>query len=139
MKTTFLVQALALAAVIAACSSSNSTSPSDSGTQTCPAFPTTTACSSATPPTYTADVAPILHQRCSPCHLSGGIADKIVDLSTYENVDDAATAILNEISMCDMPPIHGNSEFGIPAGTVPGLDDEQVVTIHDWFYCGERM
>jgi hypothetical protein len=145
MKTSLLFAALAMGALSAgACSSPNSTSPDagadGSSSDSCPTLsPSSQKCQNPkAPPSYATDVAPIIKERCSPCHFPGGLSDKIVDLSSYANVSNAETAMLNELASCEMPPIHGNTEFGIEAGTVPGLSQAQLDTIVDWFYCGDH-
>jgi hypothetical protein len=140
MRTTLLLSALVSALVLgvtAACSGSSDDN-SDGGSGGCPPVPSLQCASQSTAPTYSADVAPIIMDRCAPCHFAGGIADAIVDLSTYAGVDNASTSMLNELTECAMPPIHGDTQFGIAAGTVPGLTEEQLTTLVQWIECGMR-
>jgi hypothetical protein len=134
MKTTLLLGALVLA-LAAACSSASSPESSDSGA-TCPPTPSFTCSNPKSPPSFTSDVVPIIQARCTPCHVAGGISDKIYDFSTYAHVVNAQTSILNQLSLCAMPPIHGNTMYGIEPGTVPGLSADQANTFVDWIECG---
>jgi hypothetical protein len=138
MKTTLLLSALVSALVLgvtAACSGSSSSGDTDGGSESCPPIPSLECASQSKAPTYTADVAPIIQDRCAPCHFAGGIADAIVDLSTYSGVDNASMSMLDELTDCAMPPVNGNSQFGIAAGTVPGLTEEQLTTLVQWIEC----
>jgi hypothetical protein len=134
MKTALLFVTLMTAAG-AACSSASSPAPS---AETCPVLPTTTTCIDPSP-SYKNDVAPIIASACKPCHFPGGLAVGVspgYDFSTYPNVDNLETGILNELSNCDMPPIHGLATFGIAADSVPGISTAQASTFANWFHCG---
>jgi hypothetical protein len=137
MKTLLLFAALTLATA-AACSSASDTSDGGGAPETCPPYsPSLLSCPKGTdPPSYKNDVAPIIKLRCSPCHFEGGISDMIYDLSTHDNVSNASTSMLNQFAACNMPPIHGNSLYGIAPGTVPGLTAAQLDTIVKWIGCG---
>jgi hypothetical protein len=134
MKTALLFVTLVTVAG-AACSSASSPAPSE---ETCPVLPMTATCPN--PKTsYTNDVAPIIASACKPCHFPGGVAVSVspgYNFSTYANVDNLETGILNELSNCDMPPIHGLAEFGIAPDSVPGITTAQATTFADWFACG---
>jgi hypothetical protein len=140
MKTLFLFACVTIAA-LAACSSS---SPSDSGDassiQSCPVVPTSSTCQDPqAPPSYAKDVAPVIKSVCAPCHYPGGVAVKAFpayDFSVYDNVVNAGTAILNELALCNMPPIHGYSQFGIAPGSVPGISTADATTMAQWIHCG---
>jgi|SRR5580700_1434726 hypothetical protein len=110
------------------------------GSEACPVYPKNASCTDPkSPPSYASDIVPIIQARCSPCHLPGGIAATAgaqYDFSVYANVDNAETAILNELATCSMPPINGYPAFGIAPMTVPGISTEQVDTFVDWFECG---
>jgi hypothetical protein len=138
MKTLFLFASLlAAAGAGAACSSSSAPETSDADTETCPVYPQEPTCQNPkSPPSYKADVAPIIMSRCSPCHFPGGLAAAVYNFSLYDNVDNAGTAILNELAACSMPPIHGYPEFGIQPDTVPGISSAQVATLVEWIECG---
>jgi hypothetical protein len=87
------------------------------------------------PPSYASAVAPIIQERCSPCHFPGGIMSN-VDLSTYPNVVNAQSAIVGQLYSCAMPPVHGDPKYGIAPGTVPGLTTAQLNVLVDWLVCG---
>jgi hypothetical protein len=118
---------LVLAGLIAACSSSPSngpgvaasTGPQDTG-PTCPNdLPKT--CPSPIP-SYKMDVAPILATYCVGCHSPTGVAG--YDEVTYTEVVGQASAILDQVYGCMMPP----------AGS-PMLTLEERVTLMNWLVC----
>lgn len=55
-------------------------------------------------PSYQNEIAPIIMERCYPCHFRGGIADNARDFSTYQHVYDQRSRILTQIYACKMPP-----------------------------------
>jgi uncharacterized membrane protein len=81
------------------------------------------ACEGA-PPTFDADVRPILKRRCLGCHGTGGVASEDHDFSTEEHVRAARQAIASRVSHCAMPP----------AGASP-LADEEGESILRWIAC----
>ena len=89
-------------------------------------------------PSYTADIVPILHARCSPCHFEGGIEDFSgpggLNLSTYAAVDNADIAIQNRIADCNMPPLDGIKKYHVDAAAP--LSQMQRVALLDWLVCG---
>ena len=60
--------------------------------------------------TYAADVAAILHRRCSPCHRRGQVAP--FPLLTYEHARQWATSIGEVIAQGRMPPWGADPRFG---------------------------
>ena len=56
----------------------------------------------AAPPTFHADVEPILQRRCQTCHRPGDIAP--MSLITYEDVRPWAKAIRSAVVQKKMPP-----------------------------------
>jgi hypothetical protein len=139
---TRLVFAVLAFSALAACSGPASpgapTHPADAAPDAewiCPPTPSTCPHPKA-PPSYATDVRPIITSRCAPCHFPGGISSRIYDFSTYEDVVNATTPILSQLIPCNMPPIHGNAQYGIEAGTVPGLSAEQRQTFVAWIRCG---
>ena len=54
------------------------------------------------PPTFTRDVAPLLFQRCAPCHRPGQAAP--FSLLTYEDVRPRARRIADVVEQRTMPP-----------------------------------
>ena len=74
---------------------------------------------SASAPTFTKDVAPILYKHCVSCHRAGEIAP--MSLITYEQARPWAKAILKVMSNGTMPPWHADA----PAGT---FHNERILT-----------
>lgn len=84
---------------------------------------------SATIPTYTEDVAPILFRNCTTCHRPGEIGP--MPLLTYDDVRPRAKAIRDKISEGAMPPWHAD----MPHGTFideRGLTEQEKATIFRW-------
>jgi mono/diheme cytochrome c family protein len=53
-------------------------------------------------PTFTRDIAPILHARCVTCHRAGEVAP--MALLTYEDARPWARSIKNKVVSRQMPP-----------------------------------
>jgi len=85
-------------------------------------------------PSYATDIAPLLQERCAPCHFSGGAAGPTWDLSTYSRVFMVRSAIFTQVSECLMPPVGGVADAGVEAGA-PGLSESQRVTLFSWLKC----
>jgi hypothetical protein len=137
MKTVLLFCFLAVAAG-AGCSSSSPHDVADAaadGAAPC-VRPSLTCQDPSAPPSFASDVDPIIKVRCSPCHFPGGIASQVYVFTTYADIENAGTAIVNELYGCLMPPVDGNVAYGIAPGTVVGLTPEQASTIVDWIRCG---
>ncbi|MGM0555534.1 MAG: hypothetical protein ACQEVA_04055 [Myxococcota bacterium] len=62
----------------------------------------TTADTMDDPPTYYADIAPMVSENCSACHTADGIGP--FDLSSYEKLKPLAPLALQEIEAGRMPP-----------------------------------
>ncbi len=60
--------------------------------------------------TYAADVAPILHQKCAPCHRPGEAAP--FSLLTHQDATRWATSIWEVTSARRMPPWQADPRFG---------------------------
>ena len=60
--------------------------------------------------TYAADVAAILHARCSPCHRPGQVAP--FSLLTYDQARRWAASIAEVIADGRMPPWHADPRYG---------------------------
>lgn len=80
-------------------------------------------------PTYYQEVAPLLSQSCSGCHVRGGIAP--FALSTYDESKPMAVAIAAAVSSRQMPP-------WMPGGDTPPLlhdrrlSEAQVALLEAW-------
>jgi cytochrome c5 len=107
----------ALALALSACSG---TSGGESGS--CPAdLPA--ACSGA-PPSYHADVAPLIERRCLACHGDGGVAQARHDFTRYDILYSQRASILDHVFACAMPPA-GN----------PALTPEERKVLLTWLVC----
>lgn len=78
-------------------------------------------------PSFANDVAPLMMRRCYPCHFPGGIEDSVHDFSTYQNVFDQRSRILNQIHACLMPPSYA-----------PQLDSMERFVLQSWLVCGAQ-
>jgi len=54
-------------------------------------------------PSFAADVAPVLQERCAPCHSPGGLAAER-PLTSYASVHALRSPVLNQVYGCNMPP-----------------------------------
>ncbi len=59
-------------------------------------------------PTFTHDVAPILHAKCVTCHRAGEVAP--MALMTYQDARPYARAIKDKVSSRQMPPWFADPE-----------------------------
>jgi hypothetical protein len=114
-----LAVGLALAGAVA-CGPASSAGPASTctsvGPVTCPTMP----------PTYTADVQPILENRCYGCHGPGGVEQGTHDLSTYQSVSVNGSDILTQLGQCYMPP----PDAGQPTA-------QEKTTVFEWIQCGK--
>ncbi len=77
-----------------------------------------------TVPSYAQDVAPIVMSICGKCHAPGGIAANR-ELITYDGLFGLKDAVLNQVSVCNMPP----------ANATP-LGEADRATLMTWIVCG---
>ena len=85
--------------------------------------------------TFTADVAPIVQERCVRCHRPGTAAP--MSLLTYQEVRRYASLIKERVSRREMPPWHVDKTIGIQAFRNDlSLSDEQIETIVRWVDAG---
>jgi hypothetical protein len=77
----------------------------------------------ATMPSYMSDIAPLLQQKCVPCHSSKGI-EASRPLDTYAGVYSLRETVLNQIYHCMMPPVGQ-----------PQLDPAQRLELMTWLVC----
>jgi len=61
-------------------------------------------------PTYSKDVAPILHQYCARCHRTGGVAP--FAMTNHSVIADWAPAIKHALLSGKMPPWHADPDYG---------------------------
>jgi hypothetical protein len=90
----------------------------------CPSVPAT-SCSPM--PSYASRIEPLLQERCTPCHFSGGVEDSYFDFSSYANVSALRTQIRTEVSGCIMPP-------PTSASGQPTMDERTALLA--WLACG---
>jgi uncharacterized membrane protein len=78
----------------------------------------------APPPSYRADVEPVLREKCFACHAGNGDAVDELDLSKFETVHAGRVALEGKVRARAMPP----------AGR-PGLTDSERQTLLSWLGC----
>jgi cytochrome c5 len=86
--------------------------------------PTSEVCSSAAP-SFSAEIAPILEQRCNNCH-APGVDGGPWPLDTRQNVSDWSSIIIKDLKDCSMPP----AGSGVPFST------EERDKLWAWLICG---
>ncbi len=89
----------------------------------------TAAAQSAAPPTFNADVAPILFEKCATCHRPG--AGGPMSLTTYAEVRPWARSIKTRVTRREMPPWSADPRFGHFSNDI-SLSDDQIATITKW-------
>lgn len=87
----------------------------------------------ATPPTFARDVAPIIHEKCAPCHHPGDAAP--FPLLKYPDVKKRAALVAGAIHSGYMPPWLPEAGYGDFAGD-RRLSPAQIQTITDWVRAG---
>jgi hypothetical protein len=89
----------------------------------------------ASPPTFAADIAPIVYSHCATCHRPGEAAP--FSLLSYEDVKRRATLIVNATSRRYMPPWHATPAPGFPEFLDERrLADADIATIKAWVDAG---
>lgn len=75
-------------------------------------------------PSYAADIAPLIQERCAPCHFpGGGTSSKL--LGTHAELYALRGQVLNQVHACKMPP----------APEAP-LDEVERALLFGWLVCG---
>jgi hypothetical protein len=88
-----------------------------------------------TVPTFSADVAPILYEKCASCHNPDGIGP--MPLIDYADVRPWAALISVKVKAREMPPWHLDRTTGIQDYKNDiSLSDEQIATIVAWAESG---
>jgi hypothetical protein len=85
--------------------------------------------------TYTRDVAPILYQKCTPCHHPNDIAP--MSLLDYKSVRPWAKAIREAVLLKKMPPWFADPSVGHFSNN-PTLSETERRTITDWVDQGAK-
>src|SRR5690349_3606561 len=83
----------------------------------------------AATPTFSKDVAPILHQRCAECHRAGEPAP--MSLISYQEARPWAKAIKQAVLARKMPPWLADPHYGV-YGNERRLSDQEIQTIAAW-------
>jgi uncharacterized membrane protein len=89
-----------------------------------PGLPSTDACATGTP-SYTAEIAPLVRERCLSCHFAGNPNSSVV-LETQSELHQRATLVQTQVYRCSMPP----------PGEAPPLSDEERASLLQWLVCG---
>ena len=86
-------------------------------------------------PTYTRDIAPIMHEVCMRCHVEGGLGP--MPFSTYEEILPWAPMIKEEVAVRHMPPWGVDPTVGVQAYKNDiSLSEEAISTIVRWVDAG---
>ena len=89
-------------------------------------------------PTFAKDVAPILQEKCQPCHRPGQMAP--MSLITYEDVRPWVRAIKARVMAREMPPWYIDKTVGIKKFVADAsLSDEQIDAIVRWVDAGAPL
>ncbi len=96
-------------------------------------LPTMGAAQDAPMPTWTADVGPIMREKCMNCHRAGQIAP--MSLLTYEEVRPWVRSIVLMVENRIMPPWHADPRYG-SFGNDRRLSDDQILAIGEWVEAG---
>jgi hypothetical protein len=91
------------------------------------------AADTASVPTFTRDVAPILYSNCVVCHRPGEVAP--MSLITYQNARPWARAIKNKVVAREMPP-WGAAADSLKMANDRSLSPKDVETIVKWADAG---
>jgi tetratricopeptide (TPR) repeat protein len=97
------------------------------------ALAVTPAARAAAPPTFAQDIAPIVYQKCAPCHHPGEAAP--FSLLTYADAKKRAAQIATVTRSGYMPPWLPERGYGEFAGE-RRLTAEEIRTIADWASTG---
>lgn len=97
------------------------------------ADPARTQTPATPPPTFTEHIAPLVWQRCAPCHRPGEVAP--FALLTYADVKKRGRNVLQVVEERYMPPWHPEPGHGSFRNT-PRLSDEQIAVVKRWVDAG---
>ena len=93
------------------------------------------ATTSAAPPTFSKQVAPILFAHCARCHQSGEIASS-VSILTYEKARSWAKDIREKVLLKEMPPWPADPHRSLPFRNDARLDTADIQTLVAWVDAG---
>lgn len=86
------------------------------------------------PPTYSRDIAPILQQRCQPCHRPGQVGP--FSLETYQQARKRAADVAGVAEARTMPPWMPRHGVGPRLRGDPSLTEEQIRLLGAWAEAG---
>ncbi|MBI4558821.1 MAG: redoxin domain-containing protein [Candidatus Hydrogenedentes bacterium] len=84
---------------------------------------------------YARQVAPIIAQKCAPCHTEGNVAPFAFD--GYESVRSRAGMIREVLMTRRMPPWHADPHYGSFAND-RSLSDDEMLVVTSWLEVGAR-
>jgi len=84
-------------------------------------------------PTFSKDIAPIMHENCAQCHRPNDIAP--MSLMTYDEVRPWAKSIGKYVADGQMPPWHADAGFG-PWRNDRSITDDERALIVEWVNAG---
>lgn len=76
-----------------------------------------------TPLSFEADVKPIMHEYCAPCHLTGKNGAPPIDFEDYDKMVEYTTKAMMRISEGSMPPLGSG---------YPPVPKEKIQILSDW-------
>jgi len=89
--------------------------------------------SAAEGPTWNADIAPLVTERCGSCHTAGGIGPSF---DTYGDAAPLASAMASAVASGQMPPWDAietdECERRLPLANDPSLSDDDIALIERW-------
>lgn len=98
-----------------------------------PALVVSSACAGEAVVTFSEDIAPIVHEKCTMCHRPGEVAPFV--LTDYNSVKRRAKTIRRVVADGYMPPWHPEEGWGEFRGNL-SLSDEEIDLIDRWVEAG---
>lgn len=98
-----------------------------------PALALSLAGQTASPPTFSRDIRPILAKKCVSCHSEGGLGP--FNLQTFEQTKKRADLVRQVVMTGQMPPTDARSDFGEMTPHQP-LTPEELRTVQEWYRLG---
>jgi hypothetical protein len=87
-------------------------------------------CAQAAPPSFYADVLPIVQEHCQSCHRPDGIAGR-VPFDTYDHTRKYAAEIVKQVTARAMPPWFADPRVGHFSDD-PSLSGAQIAALRSW-------
>lgn len=96
----------------------------------------------AAPPTFNAEVLPILQENCQACHRSGGanLGGMVAPMAfeTYDDVRPWAKSIAKSVQTRSMPPWHAAPQHAGVFANERTMSEEDIATIVGWAQSGAK-